>query len=140
MAEGDVVIGLDAKTYYGTAGSTALNELTNIKDLTLNLEHGEADITTRGSGGWRVTALTLKEGSIEFEMLWKKADAGFAAIRAAYMSRDPVALAILDGDNGEGLDADFSVTRFTRNEPLEEGLSVSVTCKPTDVLRVPDWI
>lgn len=34
----------------------------------LNLEKGEADVTTRANNGWRATKGTLKEGSIEFEM------------------------------------------------------------------------
>lgn len=40
---------------------------------------------------------------------------------------------------GNGLDADFVVTSFSRSEPLEEALTVSVTCKPTLVTRAPTW-
>ena len=41
--------------------------------------------------------------------------------------------------DGNGLDADFVVTSFSRSEPLEEALTVSVTCKPTLVTRPPTW-
>ena len=60
-------LGLDAKLFHGAAGSTASSEMKNCKDVTLNLETGEADITTRAAEGWRITAATLKEASLEFE-------------------------------------------------------------------------
>ena len=39
-----VVLGLDAVLYRGTAGAKATTEVTNVKDLTINLESGEADV------------------------------------------------------------------------------------------------
>jgi len=134
-----IKLGMDAKVYYGAAGSTASTELINVKDVTLNLETGEADVTTRGNQGWRATVATLKNGTVEFEMVWDTGDAGFAAIKNAYFNNAPIALAILDGDDGEGLDADFSITNFSRNEPLEEAITVSVTAKPTYATRAPAW-
>ena len=134
-----IKLGMEAKLYYGPAGSTATTELTNVKDVTLNLETGEADVTTRGNQGWRATVATLKNGSVEFEMIWETGDAGFTAIRQAYFNNTAIALAILDGESGEGLDADFSITNFTRNEPLEEAITVSVTAKPTYSTRAPAW-
>ena len=115
-----IKLGMEAKLYYGPAGSTATTELTNVKDVTLNLETGEADVTTRGNQGWRATVATLKNGSVEFEMIWDTGDAGFTAIRQAYFNNTAIALAIPDGESGEGLDADFSITNFTRNEPLQQ--------------------
>ena len=135
-----IKLGMEAKLYYGTAGATATTELTNVKDVTLNLETGEADVTTRGNQGWRATVATLKNGSVEFEMIWDTGDAGFTAIQQAYFNNTAIALAILDGANGEGLDADFSITNFTRNEPLEEAMTVSVTAKPTYSTRAPAWV
>ena len=124
-------LGLDAQLFHGAAGSTASSEMKNCKDVTLNLETGEADITTRAAEGWRITAATLKEASLEFEMVWDTSDAGFKAIKDAYFNNTAIAL--------YGLDADFVVTSFSRSEPLEEALTVSVTCKPTLVTRAPTW-
>ena len=134
-------LGMEAKLYYDPSGvgGSSWTELTNVKDVTLNLEAGEADVTTRGNAGWRATVATLRDGSIEFEMVWDTADPGFAAIKDAYFNNTAIALAILDGANGEGLDADFSITNFSRNEPLEEALTVSVTAKPTYSTRAPAW-
>ncbi len=134
-----IKLGMDAKLFYGAAGATATTELINVKDVTLNLETGEADVTTRGNQGWRATVATLKNGTVEFEMIWDTGDSGFAAIKDAYFNNTAIALAILDGANGEGLDADFSITNFSRNEPLEEAITVSVTAKPTYSTRAPAW-
>ena len=113
--------------------------MSNVTDVTLNLETGEADITTRAAEGWRITAATLKEASVEFEMIWDTADSGFTAIQQAYFGNSALSLFVSDGD-GNGLDADFVVTSFSRSEPLEEALKVSVTCKPTLVSRAPAWV
>ena len=77
-------LGLDAKLFHGAAGTTATNEMTNVKDVTLNLESGDADITTRAAKGWRISAATLKEASLEFEMVWDTSDDGFKAVKNAF--------------------------------------------------------
>jgi len=84
---------MNAKTYYDATPLTAATpaaysaagwiELTNMRELTLNLETGEADITTRANNGWRATAATLKDGTVDFQMIWNTADAGFTAIETA---------------------------------------------------------
>ena len=101
-------------------------------------ESGEADVTTRATGGWRATAGTLKEASLEFGILYDTEDADFQAFQAAYFSNTPIALFITDGA-GSGLDADWSITAFTVEQPLEEAVSVSITAKPTASTRAPAW-
>jgi len=81
----------------------------------------------------------LKDASIEWSMIWDPANAGFAAIKNAYFNNTAIALAILDGENGEGLDADFAIMKFSRDEALENAMSVSVTAKPTYSTRAPQW-
>lgn len=140
-------LGMDAKLYYkvgGVGGSGSWQELVNVKDVTLNLETGEADVTTRGNAGWRATVATLKEGSIEFEMVWDTGDAGFTAIKNAYFANAKIGFAVMDGDitvsGSQGLQADFSITNFSRKEALEEALTVSVTAKPTYSTTAPQWV
>ena len=141
-----IKLGLEAKLFRN-AGSYDVpdwKEITNVKDLTLNLEAGEADATTRGNNGWRATLATLKDGSIEFEMIWDTADAEFTAIKDAFFNKTPVELAVLDGDvvttDSQGLRAAMAITNFSRNEPLEEAISVSVTAKPTYSENPPAWM
>ena len=141
------VLGMDAHLYFcvaGAGGSPTWTEITNVKDLTLNLEKGEADVTTRGNSGWRATIGTLKEAGVEFEMVWDTDDAGFGAIKDAYFDNLPIGLAVLDRPvtdlDAEGLIADFSIVSFSRAEPLEEALTVSVTAKPTYSTTAPRWV
>jgi predicted secreted protein len=133
-------LGMDAVLKYGTAGTTANTALASVRNVTLNLEKGEADVTTRGNGGWKATVATLKDASVEFEMVWDTADAGFTAIKNSYFNNTAISLLILDAaTGGQGLDADFMVTKFTREEPLDEAIVVKVTAKPTLSTRSPTW-
>jgi hypothetical protein len=136
-------LGMDARLNFkagGQAGAGAWVELTNVKDVTLSLETGEADVSTRANNGWRATVATLKDASVEFEMVWDTADAGFTAIRTAFLTNAVIGFQVLDGDSGQGLQADFMITAFSRSEPLEEAVSVSVTAKPTYSATAPTWI
>jgi hypothetical protein len=148
------ILGLDAKIYRQTTGTRAawpatgaapnLDELTNVKDVTINLETGEADVTTRGGNGWRQTAQTLKDGTVEFEMVWDPGDADFTAIKDAWLNGTNIALAVLDGDSAtagvQGLWADFQITNFSVSQPLEEATTVAVTAKPARSDVAPEWI
>jgi hypothetical protein len=136
----DFLLGMNAKIYQGAAAAdpstldpSTLTEMGNVKDVTLSLEAGEADITTRANSGWRATAPTLRECSCEFEMVWKPGDTGFEAIKAAFLSAGTVALAVLTGahneSGAEGPVGNWSITNFSRSEALEEAVTVSVTAK-----------
>ena len=141
-----VRLGLDARLYRntGTYSAVTWNEVKNVKDLTLSLEAGEADVTTRGNGGWRATIATLKDGSLEFEMVWDTADDDFTAIRTAFLTNGHVEFAVLDGAvataGSQGLRAAMAITNFSRSEPLEEAIKVSVTAKPTYSDHPPEWM
>jgi hypothetical protein len=134
-----IVLGLDAKLLRGAAGAVGATEVKNVKDLTLNLESGEADVTTRATKGWRASVATLKEASLEFGILYDTEDADFQAFQEAYFGNTPLSLFVTDGAGG-GLDADWSITGFSIEQPLEEALSVSVTAKPTASTRAPAWV
>jgi len=129
------ILGMNAKIYQGAAGAAlgALAEMGNVRDVTLTLEAGEADITTRANSGWRATAPTLRECTAEFEMVWKPGDAGFDAVKNAFLTSGTLELAILDQDKAtsgaQGPKGSFSITSFSRNEALEEAITVSVTAK-----------
>ncbi len=140
-----VRLGLEAKLYRNTAsGTPTWSEVKNVKDLTLNLEAGEADVTTRGNAGWRATLAALKDASIEFEMVWDTTDAHFTAIKDAFFGNTAVEFAVMDGDitvvGSQGLRAIMSITNFSRSEPLEEAISVNVAAKPTYAATPPSWM
>ena len=129
------IMGKDAKIYQGAAEAelSVLTEMSNVKDVTLTLEAGEADVSTRANAGWRATAATLRECSAEFEMVWKPGDAGFDAIKTAFLTGGTIELAVLDqareATGAQGPKGSFAITSFTRNEALEEAIKVSVKAK-----------
>ncbi len=136
-----IKLGLDAKLFRGTAGTQATIEVTNVKDVSLSLESGEADVTTRKAKGWKLSVATLKEASLEITILYDTEDEDFLAFKEAYFSNTPISLFVTDGDTtAHGLDADFSVTGFTVDQPLEEAVTVKVTAKPTASDRAPVWV
>lgn len=145
-----IKLGLDAKLYIDNQeayASPAWNEVTNCKDLTLTLEKNDADVTTRGNNGWRAIVGVLKDATIEFSMVWDTDDANFQMIRDAFMAsaNTPVNIAVMDGDietsGSEGFRALCIVTNFTRNEPMEEALTVDVTLRPTYFpADPPEWL
>ena len=139
-------LGLEARLYFkpSMADPGPWVEMGNVKDLTLNLEKGEADVTTRANAGWRAMVGTLKEGSVEWSSVWDTEDPGFTAIKNAYFGNTPIALAVMDGpvdaSGSKGLQADMSVISFSRSEPLEEALEVQITLKPTYSTVAPEWV
>lgn len=147
-----IKLGLDAKLYIDDESSYASptwSEVTNCKDLTLGLEKNEADVTVRGNNGWRAMVGVLKEGSIEFTMIWDTEDANFQIIKDAFLANSSpsnlVNIAVMDGDittpGSEGLRSMCTVSGFTRNEPLEEALTVDVKLKPTYFPADPtEWL
>lgn len=135
-------LGLDAKLYIDDESSYASptwSEVTNCRDLTLTLEKNEADVTVRGNNGWRAMVSVLKDATVEFSMIWDTEDPNFQIIKDAFLATssptNTVNIAVMDGDittpGSEGLRALMIVSSFTRNEKLEEALTVDVKLRPT---------
>lgn len=130
------VLSLNAKLYRntGTYGTPTWDEITLVKDLTLNLTKGTSDVTTRASAGWTEEVDGLKTASIDYNHLWDTADADFTAVRSAFTGNTSVEVLCLDGSSAvagnQGLRATMLVANFSRNEQLPEALTVDVSLKP----------
>jgi hypothetical protein len=128
---------MNAKLYYTATAGQALSAMTltlgGVKNVDVKLSTGEADVTTRANSGWKQNIATLKECEISFDLPLDPSDAGYIAVRAAFMGGTLLGFAALTGDKAvsgnEGIVGDFTVTEFTRSEPIEEAQSVSVTAK-----------
>jgi len=141
-----LTLGLEGKLYYdesGVGGST-WKEIANVKDVTLTLNKAEADVSTRAGGGWRLTATTLKEAEITFEMPYDRANAAFLALRDAWLAGTTIGIAVMDGDiatsGNQGLQVDCEVINFGRTEELEDSMRVPITLKPTTSTTAPAWV
>ena len=101
------------------------------------------DVTTRASGGWRQEKGTIRNGTVEFDMIYDPADTDFAAFLTAAVGNSTIACAILDGarttTGTQGLWADFEVS-MNKTENLEEAQKVTVTLSPAYSAVAPEWI
>lgn len=140
------VLSENAKLYRnsGSYGTPTWDLIDNVKDLTLNLDKDEVDITTRGSGGFKEFIDGMIDASIDFGMVWDTADTDFTAIRTAFFAKTAIEFLILDGlqatSGSQGLRVTCMIKSFTRNENLGEALMVDVTLRPVkNANAAPAW-
>lgn len=140
------ILGLECKLYRNTGSyaSPTWNEIGNVRDATLGMSKGEADVTTRGNNGWRAILGTLKEGTFDFSMVWDTEDDDFTAFQEAFFGNTQVEVAIMDGDietsGSQGLRATMEVLSFQRQENLEEAVIAEVSLKPGYADNAPEWL
>lgn len=141
------LLGYEAETSHNTGvwATPVWDGVGLIQDtLELNLEKGEADVTTRAGNGWRQRIGTLKDGSVQFQMLWEAADADFAAFRDAWLNDTLIDCAVMDQDitvsGAQGLRAEMTVLNFSRSEPLDGALTSSVNVAPGASSNAPVWM
>lgn len=134
-----VIVGLDAKLYRntGTFGVPTWDEIPEVQDLNVPLDKGEAEVKQRGLD-WRLFVETLKETTIDFELLHDDtaASSDFDVIRDAYHTIGTVIdFLVLDGSSATsgstGFRAECFVKQFAENQPLEEALTHTVSLRPT---------
>ena len=129
-----IKLGMEAALKYKTGGpgGGCVDGTRQHRDVTLNLEAGEADVTTRANSGWRATVATLKEASVEFEMVWDTGDAGFTAIKNAFFNNDPSASRSSTRPRARACRRTSRSPTSAAARPSEEAITVSdVTAKVT---------
>lgn len=139
-------LGIEGKLYRNVGSDTDPNwdEVRNVRDLTLTLEKDEVDTTCRANAGWKVFRYTLRNVSIEFDMLWDPEDTHLRVFLNAYLNSGvKIECAVLDGPittrGSQGLRASFEVGRVTRNEPMGDVMTVSILLRPTNADNSPVW-
>lgn len=131
------VLGFEAKAYYNTGsyGSPTWNEIINIKDLSMSLEKGKADVTTRGNTGWRANRGTLKDATVTWAMVHDTADADYIVMRNAWLNGTALDMLFLDGPIGtvgsKGFRMTCEIFKFEQTENLEEAVMNNVEAGPT---------
>ena len=131
-----VTRGKDFKLYRNTDdpydNSPSWSLVTNVKDLTRNIEKALANASTRAASV-RQQVSTLIDVSIDFQMVY---DGGsdVTAFEDAFWESTDIELAFLDGlisvSGAKGLRGMFQVSKFTVNEALEDVGLVDVTVVP----------
>ena len=131
-----VTRGKDFKLYRNTDdpydNSPSWSLVTNVRDLTRNVEKALADASTRAASV-RQQVSTMIDVSIDFQMVY---DGGsdVTAFEDAFWESTDIELAFLDGlisvSGAKGLRGMFQVSKFTVNEALEDVGLVDVTVVP----------
>ena len=137
-------LGINAALYLGDTELATLvgptdevwTEVTNIKDVTLNMSKGDADATTRANDGWTSTVGTLKDADISFTLKAQDSDTSFTSLNNSFLNSTTVPLAVMDGPiataANQGLVANCFVTAVNRTESNDDLIWYEITVKPYD--------
>lgn len=108
-------------------------EVKNVKDLSRTLEKALADASTRANS-YRMQVGTLKELTVEFNMVYDPSDTNQEILNDAFHGDDNVEVLILDGSistaGSKGIRFMAQVTKFGTDENLEEMGMVPVALVP----------
>ena len=115
-----------------------------VKDLTLPADRPSAEQTDRGSNFATFDVGALRTGA-SFKLNKRTTEeAGVTALRSAFLLREPIALAVLDGADDvvgtTGLWADFKVSKFPENQPEEGHMDFDVEILPYDSGVDPEFV
>lgn len=148
-AADEIVLGLNAVSAEntGTTAAPVWDTVENIRDETINLEKAFSDVTTRAANGWRMQVGTLKDASIDLQMVYKAQGADVERFRAAYFDNSRILMGFFDdapdaaGVIVAGLIGGFEVTNFNMPRNLEEAamIDVTLTARDDDAGGPPQW-
>lgn len=133
-------IGLECKVYRTASplsstvySGAAWLEAKNVKDVSISLSKGRADMSTRAST-WRENRGTLKEGPVTLTVKWDVDDDLCAALLASWLNNTRIGLAFLDGAvtgaGAQGPAGNYECMEFPRTENLEEGVMIEAVVEP----------
>lgn len=134
MAKERMLVGQYSALYYAAAETAAVTSMTEVdiaQDVTISMSASEATQRTRESlyPRRKIVGLDLQ---LTFNLAQRPENTVYEAIRDAYLAGTPLAFAALSEvktqDGAEGPLADFVITQFEQNQPLEDGLATAVTC------------
>ncbi len=138
------MLGFECKIYFdatalaGTPDTGTWAELTIVKDVNVPDERDEVENTTRESNGVKTFETGLRTVGVEFEIEHDPANAGYAALKAAYEANTEIAIAVMDGDittiGKTGVGGNFKVATFPRSEPLGDHVTSSIKLVPSSFI------
>lgn len=136
-------LGMEHKLYYntGTYASPTWVEITYARDVNLNWEFGEGNISSRASAHFKSKAALIRT-TIEGDLLYQPGTA-WTALIAIILARTATEFACYDGaiatSGSQGLRATMQFFGAGLNQPLEDGSTNPFTLKVTDATNDPAW-
>jgi hypothetical protein len=145
---GRAKLGKNHKLYRNSAtyASPTWVEITHVSDLMLDQTKGEADVSTRATGGDEAKVGTLKARSLDFTFLYREDDSAnaldYTALSDSYENNTAIDMLIVNGvystPGTKGWRATMEVFKFSNDQKLTEASKFSVTMKPTDADNPPE--
>lgn len=129
----NVKMGFEGQVFQGATGSTATNQITNITDVSYNLDIEEGNTTVRGAGSSvpiETMDPTVLKTTIEFTMINDITDTILAALRAAAFGGTGIALRLKDYSAGKGFDGDVFL-KCEHGEPIKGEQTFKFTATPS---------
>lgn len=124
--------GIDAKAYYGTAGSTPSTELSEASKVTLKIDLENGNFNSRASS-WKITDVAMLDADVEITIANSVRNATAIAFFWTKMTtKAAFALKLLDAaTSSRGIDADWVITGSNNDQDLSTPQEWTFTCKPT---------
>lgn len=143
-----LTLGANGKAYWDAISghaSPSWDLLSLVKSVTINAEVGDADVTDRSVGAWKAFLPTLKDVAVDVSMNYDTTDAGFAALKAAFLAGTILNMAFMDGPvattGSQGLRAPMFISKFPRSEDLENYMTIDMTFKLAYYPAAgPEWL
>lgn len=132
-----VKVGLLAHSYINTSTSWTTPTwaaVDIIKDVTLDIAMGEADLSSRQSI-WKLVNPTQLAASVEINFYWNTVDANYLLLQAGAIAGTDIDMAFMDTaiatSKAHGLRGHVGVFGWGRSEPIDGEVRGKATLKPT---------
>jgi len=109
--------------------SVGSNTLALVKDATVTAQAEEIDITTRGDGAYKRTALGQRDITLSMTCRYSPDDAALTALYAAFENGGTVSLTISDPTLAYA--GVWCIPKFTISQPLNGEVTAEIECKPS---------
>jgi hypothetical protein len=130
--------------YESATPPASLDEIPNCREVTIPLEDGLADTSTRGNNGFKSQLPTLTDVTIDIPMVFDETDADYTALLKAKLAKSVIALAFLSGDKAtvgtSGFWADFYVHKMQKSEPIDGAQMMTFTVVVAYSTVAPQWV
>lgn len=127
--------GYDAliKVNTGTPDSPVWTAVAGQRGATLNMSLSTIDITSKDSNRWTELIAGIKEWSVEFDALVVADDAGYSALRNAFLNGETVQIQLItaEGDTYQGTGI---ITDFPHTFAYDDAQTYKVTVKGSGAL------
>ncbi len=118
----------------GTAGfdfvlKIGSSEVGRARDVTVPMTRDELEDTDRSNDGFKSFIAGLGEWQVDLELLYESGNTIQDSIESAFLNGTALTNVQVLDQLGVGFSGNFIVTNFTRNEPLNDVVTHTVTLK-----------